>query len=158
MSIQRGFLLERGEDVALTAKQQAWVDFYKQGKTAAEAARLAGYRGDNHDVIGAQNLVKLSAYIKDRDKLLETPRIADMLEVNEFWTKIMRSDEEKTADRIKASELRARCAGAFTDKVEHTGGLKLEGAAGGLDLSKLTDGELEALDGLLKKLHPEPPA
>ena len=33
----------------LTAKQQAWVDYYKQGKTAAEAARLAGYkaRDDN---------------------------------------------------------------------------------------------------------------
>lgn len=144
--------------MALTAKQQAWVDFYKQGNTAAAAARLAGYRGDNHDVIGAQNLVKLSAYIKDRDKVLEAPRIADMLEVNEFWTKVMRDDGEKTADRIKASELRAKSAGAFIDKVEHTGGLKLEGAADGLDLSKLTDGELEALDGLLKKLHPEPPA
>lgn len=47
---------------------------------------------------------------------------------------------------------------AVSGVVEHTGGLKLEGAAGGLDLSKLTDGELEALDGLLKKLHPEPPA
>ena len=80
----------------LTAKQQAWVDYYKQGKTAAEAARLAGYKGSNSDVIGAQNLVKLSKYIAARDKLLETPRIADMEEINAFWTNVMRDKDEET--------------------------------------------------------------
>ena len=47
----------------LTAKQQAWVDYYKQGKTAAEAARLAGYkaRDDNgFQSIGSENLRKLA--------------------------------------------------------------------------------------------------
>ena len=116
--------------MALTAKQQAWVDYYKQGKTATEAARLAGYRGTNHDVIGAQNLVKLSAYIKDRDTVLETPRIADMREINEFWTTIVRDEREKTADRIKASELRAKAAGMFVDKLEHSGGINVNPYAG----------------------------
>ena len=97
----------------LTAKQQAWVDYYKQGKTAAEAARLAGYKGSNSDVIGAQNLVKLSKYIAARDKLLETPRIAGMEEINAFWTNVMRDKDEETKDRLKASELRAKAAGAF---------------------------------------------
>ena len=60
-----GFLLlifrKDGERVSkLTAKQQAWVDYYKQGKTAAEAARLAGYTGSTSDVVGAKNIVKLS--------------------------------------------------------------------------------------------------
>ena len=100
----------------LTAKQQAWVDYYKQGKTAAEAARLAGYKGSNSDVIGAQNLVKLSKYIADRDKLLETPRIADMEEINAFWTNVMRDKGEETKDRLKASELRAKAAGGFVRK------------------------------------------
>lgn len=58
----------------LTAKQQAWIDYYKQGHTATEAARLAGYRGKNHDVIGSQNLVKLKEYITDRDAVLEAPQ------------------------------------------------------------------------------------
>lgn len=102
----------------LTAKQQAWIDYYKQGKTATEAARLAGYRGDNHAVIGAQNLSKLKDYIKDREKVLETPRIADMEEINEFWSDVVRDDRNKLQDRLKASELRARSAGAFVDKVE----------------------------------------
>ena len=58
----------------LTAKQQAWVDYYKQGKTAAEAARLAGYkaRDDNgFQSIGSENLRKLAVYTP-------VPMIADM--------------------------------------------------------------------------------
>lgn len=105
----------------LTVKQQAWIDFYKQGKTAAEAARLAGYKGSNSDVIGAQNLVKLSNYIAERDKLLETPRIADMEEINEFWTSVMRDKREETKDRLKASELRAKAAGAFVQQMQVSG-------------------------------------
>lgn len=104
----------------LTAKQQAWIDYYKQGHTATDAARLAGYRGKNHDVIGSQNLVKLKEYITDRDAVLEAPRIADMAEINAFWTDIMRSEEQDPKDRLKASELRARAAGGFIDRQEVT--------------------------------------
>ena len=104
----------------LTAKQQAWIDYYKQGHTATEAARLAGYRGKNHDVIGSQNLVKLKEYITDRDAVLEAPRIADMAEINAFWTDIMRSEEQDPKERLKASELRARAAGGFIDRQEIT--------------------------------------
>lgn len=142
-----GFLLpifrKDGERVSkLTAKQQAWVDYYKQGKTAAEAARLAGYKGSNSDVIGAQNLVKLSKYIADRDKLLETPRIADMEEINAFWTNVMRDKGEETKERLKASELRAKAAGAFVQQIEHSGTLEVENPLAGLtteELRKLAD-------------------
>ena len=105
----------------LTAKQQAWVDYYKQGKTAAEAARLAGYkaRDDNgFQSIGSENLRKLAVYIAERDKILETPRIADMEEINAFWTNIMRDKSEETKERLKASELRAKAAGAFIQQIK----------------------------------------
>lgn len=105
----------------LTAKQQAWVDYYKQGKTATEAARLAGYKANSDNAfqsIGSENLRKLADYISDRDEVLENPRIADMNEINSFWSKIVRSESEFTKDRLKASELRARAAGMFIDKVE----------------------------------------
>ncbi len=104
----------------LTAKQQAWIDYYKQGHTATEAARLAGYRGKNHDVIGSQNLVKLKDYIADRDAVLEAPRIADMAEINAFWTDVIRDQANDLKDRLKASELRVRAAGGFVDKQEVT--------------------------------------
>ena len=113
----------------LTANQQAWVDYYKAGKTAADAARLAGYKAkdnNSYQSIGSENLRKLADYVKDRDALLEKPRIATMEEVNAFWSQVMRSDEEKTSDRLKASELRARAAGAFIEKVEHSGEMKVE--------------------------------
>ena len=104
----------------LTAKQQAWIDYYKQGHTATEAARLAGYRGNNLNRIGSENLSKLDSYIKDRDVVLEAPRIADMAEINAFWTDIMRDEYQEPKDRLKASELRARAAGGFIDRQEVT--------------------------------------
>lgn len=105
----------------LTAKQRAWIDYYKQGKTAAEAARLAGYKGNNSDVIGSQNLVKLGKYVADRDELLDRARVADMAEINEFWSDTMRDDTADIKDRLKASELRARSIGAFIERREIVG-------------------------------------
>lgn len=105
----------------LTAKQRAWIDYYKQGKTAAEAARLAGYKGNNSDVIGSQNVVKLSKYIADRDELLDRARVADMAEINAFWSDTMRDDTADIKDRLKASELRARSIGAFIERREIVG-------------------------------------
>lgn len=105
----------------LTAKQRAWIDYYKQGHNAAEAARLAGYKGNNSDVVGSQNLVKLSKYIADRDELLDKARVADMEEINAFWTDTMRNDTADIKDRLKASELRARSIGAFIERREIVG-------------------------------------
>ena len=105
----------------LTAKQRAWIDYYKQGKTATEAARLAGYKPDNAKVIGAQNLTKLNQYISDRDELLDRDRVADMQEINAFWTDTMRNDTVDIKDRLKASELRARSIGAFIERREIVG-------------------------------------
>lgn len=105
----------------LTAKQRAWIDYYKQGKTAAEAARLAGYRGNNSDVIGSQNLAKLGKYVADRDELLDRARVADMAEINEFWSDTMRDNTADIKDRLKASELRARSIGAFIERREIVG-------------------------------------
>lgn len=107
----------RGESMdKLTAKQRAWIDYYKQGKTATEAARLAGYKPDNAKVIGAQNLTKLNQYISDRDELLDRDRVADMAEINAFWSDTMRDDKADIKDRLKASELRARSIGAFIER------------------------------------------
>ena len=105
----------------LTAKQRAWIDYYKQGKTATEAARLAGYKPDNAKVIGAQNLTKLNQYISDRDELLDRDREADMAEINAFWSDTMRDDTADIKDRLKASELRARSIGAFIERREIVG-------------------------------------
>lgn len=108
----------------LTAKQRAWIDYYKQGKTATEAARLAGYKAkdDNaYQSIGSENLRKLADYVSDRDELLDRDRVADMAEINEFWSDTMRNDKADIKDRLKASELRARSIGAFIERREIVG-------------------------------------
>ena len=113
-----------GERMALSTKQKAWIDYYKQGHTATEAARLAGYQAKNDNSfqsIGAENLRKLADFVKDRDALLESPRIATMEEVNAFWTETMRDEHLEMKDRLKASELRARAAGGFVDRMQVDG-------------------------------------
>ena len=110
----------------LTAKQQAWIDYYKQGHTATEAARLAGYKAksdNSFQSIGAENLRKLAEYVQDRESVLEAPRIADMAEINAFWTEVLRDDEADIKDRLKASELRAKAAGGFMSNVTLTGSI-----------------------------------
>lgn len=108
----------------MTGKQKAWVDYYKQGHTATEAARLAGYKAssnNSYQSIGAENLRKLADCISDRDAVLESPRIADMTEINAFWTETMRDETAERRDRLKASELRARAAGMFVERLNVTG-------------------------------------
>ena len=110
--------------MALSSKQKAWIDYYKQGHTATDAARLAGYKAktdNSFQSIGTENLRKLAEYIKDRDALLESPRIATMEEVNAFWTATMRDKSQEMKDRLKASEMRARAAGGFVDKMQVDG-------------------------------------
>lgn len=63
---------------------------------------------------------KLAEHIKDRDAVLEAPRVADMAEINAFWTEVIRDEANDLKDRLKASELRARAAGGFIDKREVT--------------------------------------
>lgn len=109
----------------LTKKQSAWLDYYKQGYTATEAARLAGYKGkDTHSLenIGSENIKKLGQHLGEREELIDKSRVADMEEINAFWTETMRCEDEPRATRLKASELRARALGAFVDNVNVHGG------------------------------------
>ena len=124
----------------LTDRQRAWIDYYKQGKSAAEAARLAGYKAKNansYSSIGSENLKKLAIHISDRDIFIDSNRVADMEEINAFWTATLRNKMFDIKDRLKASELRARAAGGFVDKV---------------DLRGTVDTTVSKLDGILKQL------
>lgn len=125
----------------LTDKQKAWIDYYKQGKTPAEAAKLAGYECTNnhsYDIIGSENLKKLERHIVDRDAVIASSRIATMEEINEFWTSVMNDEEKDIKDRLKASELRAKAAGGFVDKVQIGGNVNVNTGK---------------LDGILKQLE-----
>lgn len=54
-------------------------------------------------------------------------KIASIYEIQEFWTKLVRSNKDENGDyikldaRIRASELLAKNMGMFIDKIEHSG-------------------------------------
>lgn len=111
----------------LTEKQRRFIDYYIQTGNATEACRLAGYRGKNHDVLGAENMVKLRDYINVKMQEKDRERIASQDEVLEFLTKTMRNTEKDAfgmdaslQDRIKCAELLGKRYGAFVDKKDIT--------------------------------------
>lgn len=78
----------------LTPKQKAFADNYIELGNATEAARKAGYSKKTARVIGQENLLKpaISAYIAERLKQIEESRIADVSEVLQFFSSVMRGE------------------------------------------------------------------
>ena len=79
---------------SLTVKQRRFVDAYIETGNAAEAARRAGYKSRNADVMGRENLRKptVRKVLEARLKELEDKRIAKAKEVMEFLTSSMRGE------------------------------------------------------------------
>ena len=101
--------------MALTPKQRAFADYYIECGNATEAARKAGYKGNNITLgaVGAENLKKpqIAAYIAEIVKPAEKKRIADAEEVIEFYTAVMRGEvkdqfglDASLSDRLKAGD------------------------------------------------------
>lgn len=78
----------------LTPKQKAFADEYLICGNATEAAKKAGYKEKAAYAMGAENLKKpqISAYIAERQKQIEDSRIADIKEVMEFYSAVLRGE------------------------------------------------------------------
>ena len=108
----------------MNPRQKAFAEHYARTGNATEAAKAAGYSAKTAYSAGARLLknVEVQQYIRQLQADAEGSRIASMTAVKEYWTATMNSTEEKTADRLKASELLARSAGAFLHlNPEHDG-------------------------------------
>lgn len=107
----------------LTPKQKAFADYYIQTGNATESYKKA-YESCKKDETARANASRMLtnanvvAYIEEKQKELESSRMADITEVREFWTEAMRNPDNAMKDRLKASEMIARTSGAFLDKVE----------------------------------------
>lgn len=79
---------------SLTEKQRRFVNAYIKTGNAAEAARQAGYKASNADVIGRENLRKptVRKALDARLKELEDAQIADAREVLIHLTSAMRGE------------------------------------------------------------------
>lgn len=97
----------------LTPKQKAFADYYLETGNATEAAKRAGYSENSAKQIGAENLTKpyISQYIAERQKQVEDKRIADISEVLQFFTSVMRGEikdqfdfDPSLSDRLSAGK------------------------------------------------------
>lgn len=79
---------------SLTVKQRRFVDAYIETGNAAEAARRAGYKSRNADVMGRENLRKptVRKVLEARLKELEDAQIAEAREVLIYLTSAMRGE------------------------------------------------------------------
>lgn len=104
----------------LTERQKRFADEYIICGVAETAALKAGYsekysRAQAHTLLAN---VGIKEYMDERNKSIESAKIADMEEVKEFWTNTLRDDQNDYKDRLKASEFIAKTNGAFIDKQE----------------------------------------
>jgi len=99
----------------MNEKQRRFAEYYAANPNAAKAAKAAGYSEKTARAQGQRLLTKVDiiSYMHELQDKLSTGRVSTMEEVKAFWSSIIQSSQEKTADRLKASELFAKAAGAF---------------------------------------------
>ena len=97
----------------LTPKQKAFADEYLISGNVTEAAKKAGYSGKTAAVIGNENLKKPNVleYIAERQKQIDDSRIADVKEVMQFYSAVLRGEvkdqfdmDAALSDRIAAGK------------------------------------------------------
>lgn len=85
----------------LTPKQKAFADEYLISGNAAEAYKKAGYKNYKSAGVEASKTLKnpkISAYIAERQKQIDDSRIADVKEVMEFYSAVMRGEVKDQFD------------------------------------------------------------
>lgn len=103
-------------------RQRAFCQYYAADPDGTAAAIKAGYSKRTAAAIASENLRKpeLLDYIKQLQAEAEAARVADLVEVKQFWTATMRDEEQRVEFRLKASELLAKSSGEFVQRVDLT--------------------------------------
>lgn len=99
----------------MNEKQRRFAEYYAANPNATEAARAAGYSDRTARSQGQRLLTNadIQEYIKELQEEIAAERIATMTDVKIFWSDTMNDKSLKRSDRLKASELLAKSAGAF---------------------------------------------
>ena len=134
----------------LTQKQQRFVDEYIISGNATQAAIKAGY-SDKYANTNANKLLQnttIKSAIEKRNAEIKSEKTADMTEVMEYLTSVMRGEQTESVatakgvfegvevsakDRIKAAELIGKRNGAWTDKKVITGDVQIDVGVGDYD-------------------------
>lgn len=106
----------------MNERQKAFADEYIISLNAEKSANKAGYSANYSKAQSYKLLEKIGIkeYIQKRLKQKENSRIASAEEVLETITEILRDQENKAGDRLKALELLGKRYALYVDKVEAT--------------------------------------
>jgi len=107
----------------LTPKQARFVEAYTGNAT--EAARLAGFKGDDATLAVQGGRLLRNAQVVTALKLRETKRTAPLIATREdrqrFWTEVMQDTAVDMNHRLRAAELLGKSNADFIDRHELTG-------------------------------------
>lgn len=95
-----------------TPKQKAFADEFLKCGNQTEAAKRAGYSEKTARQAGAENMKKpvVLEYIQKRQKQIEDARIADITEIMQYLTSVMRGEVKDQFDLDAPLSERTRCA------------------------------------------------
>lgn len=141
-NLASGILVERGE--SLTLKQKLFVEAYlgQAGGNATEAAKIAGYRGDEGTLaqVGYENLrkpeIRAAVEARVQRSAMETDEVLNEL------SKIARMDvsgSSALSSKVRALEILAKIHGMMSDKLN----LNLDRATLNRELDSLIEGLTE---------------
>ena len=106
----------------MNARQRRFCEEYALNPNATQSAIQAGFSPKTAYSIGQRLLknVEIMEYIQQLQLAAESERVANISEIKQFWTHVMRDEEIRTDLRLKASELLAKSALAFVDTTKVT--------------------------------------
>lgn len=95
-----------------TPKQKAFADEFLKCGNQTEAAKRAGYSEKTARQAGAENMKKpvVLEYIQKRQKQIEDARIADITEIMQYLTSVMRGEVKDQFDLDAPLSERTKCA------------------------------------------------
>ena len=99
----------------MNERQRRFCEAYARDPNATRAAIAAGYSEKTARAAGQRLLtnVDIVNYLSELTEQTFSQNIATISEVRSFWSDVFRDPEQKTADRLKASELLVKSTGLF---------------------------------------------
>lgn len=106
----------------LTPKQKAFADEFLKCGNATEAAKKAGYSKQSARQMGTENLSKpsVSSYIQERQKQIDDERIADIAEIQRFYSAVLRGEVKDQFGLDASLETRIAAGRELMKRIEKT--------------------------------------
>lgn len=103
----------------MNLRQRLFCEYY-MGEcmgNAEQAAIKAGYKASSARTSANKLLqnTQIKRYITQKSEEITQNNVATIEEIQSFWTTIMQDDVEPMKNRIRASELLAKCKGMFNN-------------------------------------------